>query len=318
MSINLMVSLTVLGAICFYKEINLSSLGAEWTRINKPILVFVVISSAAVHIFVGAHKMWQIMRAMGVDISYGEALRVRLGAGPLRLLTPLKAGELVNILYFWRHKEMPFARASGGVILDKGLNMVGAIYWLLLGLILLPGLSSLSQTLLVAALAVFYIVFFFYVPLHNLTLRIARGVHPRIGRLAEGLLAPFREFSPGKKLYFLVYGLLFNLRPLVVCFLLFSAYKISTDMPQILARTSVAILAGHTPGTLVGMGPRELVLCEMFSGLAPKEIILTVGFLMTLTVHVIPMIIGIPWVSWFLRRLASNNQVIDVVQQVPA
>jgi hypothetical protein len=65
------------------------------------------------------------------------------------------------------------------------------------------------------------------------------------------------------------------------------------------------MLAGHTPGTFVGMGPREWALTEMFASSAPKGIVLTVGLLLTLTVHIIPMLLGLPWVSWFLRRLAT-------------
>jgi len=312
--VHLAMSLVILVAIYFYKKIDIGTLRAELEKINGTVLLITIIFSAAIHIFIGAHKLWRIMCAMGIDITYSEALKVRLGAGPLRLLAPLDAGELVNILYFCRHKNMPLGRASGAMVLDKGLNLIGITYWLLLGLILLPGLSSLKQILLVAILGASYIAFFFCIPLHNLVVHITTRLHPKIGRFTEGLLAPFREFSPAKKLYFLFYGLFFSLRPLVVCFLLFYVYGISMKTVQILIGASVAIIAGHIPGTLVGIGPREWVISEVFSGVASTEVILSVGIMMTLTVHIIPMILGIPWVPWLVKRLALSNQVRELRQ----
>jgi len=313
--ISLAISLGILAYICVRKRISFDTLGAEWAKIDQTILVATIIFSAIIHIFVGAHKLWRIMHAMGVEITYGEMLLVRLGAGPLRFLVPLKAGELVNVLYFYRHKEMSFGRASGAVIFDKGLNMIGTTYWLLLGVTLLPGLSSMLQTLFIGGLGLSYILFFFCVPLHDFVIRAAGRLHAKVGQFAAGVLAPFKEFSAAQKIYFLLYGLVFTLRPLVVCFLLFYAYGITIGIIEVLARASVAILAGHMPATVVGMGAREWAVSEMFSEFASKEIALSVGLLMTLTVHIIPMMLGVPWLGLFLKRLAKKESA-EVVSNV--
>jgi len=315
--VHLAMSLAILAAIYFYKKIDVGTLRAEWEKINGAALVITIVFSAAVHIFVGAHKLWRILSAMGVDITYGEVLKVRLGAGPIRLLAPLDAGELVNILYFCRHEKMPLGRASGAMVLDKGLNLIGITYWLLLGLILLPDVSSLQQIVLVAALGVSYIAFFFCVPLHNSFVRVATRLHPKVGRFTEGLLAPFREFAPVTKLYFLFYGVLFSLRPLVVCFLLFYMHGVRINAIQVLTGASIAIMAGHIPGTVVGMGPREWVISEVFSGVASTEVILSVAIMMTLTVHVIPMIVGVPWVLWFIKKTTLRNQASEHRKTTP-
>jgi len=304
------VSLAILTAIFFYKRIDVGPLRTALGRINGPILAATIICSVLIHIFVGAHKLWRIMCAMGVDISYGETLKVRLGAGPLRLLVPLDVGEVVNVLYFFRRKKMPLGHASGAIALDKGLNLIGVTYWLLLGLIVLPSRSSPSKMLLTVALGVLYIGVFFWVPLHNFAVRAAGTVHPKLGRFVEGLVAPLREFPAAKKLYFLLYGFLFNLRPLAVCFLLFRAHGVHAGAVRTLTGASLAILAGHIPGSLVGIGPREFVFLEAFTSAAPSEVIFSVALMMTLTVHIIPMVAGIPWLPWFVKELAQSSRAV--------
>lgn len=308
--ISIAISFGILIGICVYKKIRFDGLAGAWSEIDKTVLVFTIVFSALFHIFVGAHKLWKIMCAMGVDMSYGESLLVRLGAGPLRFIVPLKTGTVVNILYFYRHKQMPLGRSSGAVVFDKGLNLIGMTYWLLFGLILLPNFGSTPRRLFVAGAGVFFVLLFFCGPIHELAIRISQRMHSKAGDLAEGVLSPFREFSVKKKLYFLFYGLFFTARPLLVCLFLFKAYDVHIKMTDIVARAMFAMFAGHVPGTLLGMGPRELVVSEMFSGFTSKEIALSVGILMTLTIHVIPILLGIPWVPWFLKRLALNRNEI--------
>jgi hypothetical protein len=73
-------------------------------------------------------------------------------------------------------------------------------------------------------------------------------------------------------------------------------------------RASIVILAGHVPGTFVGIGTRELVVSNIFAGFASKQILLGIGMWMTMLIHVIPMSLGIPWSFWFLRRILIKRK----------
>ena len=307
LALSLAVSAAMIAFLWFYKGIHLDALVSEWNRADKWILAAVIVLSAAFHIFIGAHKMWMVLRTMRVNIGYGEALQVRLGGGPLKTVVPLEAGELINVLYFWHHKKMPFGRASGAMIFDRGLNLIGTSLWLLVGLILLADLGSEWQTVLLIGAGAAYGLFFFFTPLHNLLVRVASRLMPKLGRFFEGILAPFREFTVGQKLFFMAYGAFFQIRSLVVCYCLFWAYGVEVDIRHAIGYTAMAVLAGHMPGVVMGAGPREAAIVELFSAYAPADVLLSVGLLMTLSVHAIPIFLGIPWVAWFLKRLLKKE-----------
>lgn len=308
LAVSIALSAGILAILWLYNGVRFDRLLIEWNRAEKGILAAVIVLSAAFHVFVGAHKLWFVLRSMGLLITYRETLLVRLGAGPLRVFVPLKAGEFLNILYFWYHKRMPFGRASGASVFDRGLNLIGAAFWLMIGLVLLPETwPSAWRMPLIAGVIAAYLVLFFCTPLHGLLVRLARPVHPKVGRLVEGMLAPFREFSGPRKLVFTAYALVFQLRPLIVCYFLFRAYGVSLDPVRVLAYGSLAIFAAHVPGFIVGMGPREAVIVTMFASNAPAETLLSIGLLLTFSVHVIPMLLGLPWMTWFLRHLRRHG-----------
>lgn len=92
-----------------------------------------------------------------------------------------------------------------------------------------------------------------------------------MGKLIAQILVPFREFSRSQKMYFLLYGFVFSLRPLMVCLLLFWGYGIHLNMLEVFPRASLAMVAGHLPFTFLGLGARELVICETFSKITTKR-----------------------------------------------
>jgi hypothetical protein len=306
-ALGLVISLAMLAVLWFYKGIRVDALRQAWDQADKMILLVTIVLSAAFHHFLGAHKQWCVLRAMGVDIPYVEALFLRLGSGPLRNLVPLEAGELVNIVYFWRHKQMRFGRASGAMIFDRGLNIIGTSFWLLVGLIALADVGREWQALLLIGAGAAYGVFFFFTPLHDLVVRMAGRLVPKAGRFFEGVLAPFREFSVRQKFFFMAYGAFFQLRSLAVCYCLFRAYGVAPTLAHTVGYVPMAVLAGHMPGVVMGAGPREAAIMFLFADYASAEVLGSVGALMTLSVHAIPIFLGIPWVWWVLKRLAKKE-----------
>ena len=306
MTLALLASIGTLLIVCSRNSVTLAKLAEAWSGVNKPLLSAVILGAAALDIFIGSDKLWRILRAMRAALTFPEVLRFRLGSGLPRVLFPLKSGEALNILFFHRHKRMPLGRASGAVFFDRGLNLVGATFWLLIGILIANDIVLHQQILLCLGFGAAYVVFFFLTPLHTVLIKIAGRIHVKLGRFAAGLLAPFKEFSPRKRLFFLSYGLLSRTRPLLVCYLLFTAFGIAPDPERFIAYTSIAIFAGHLP-TTAGSGPREAAIVLLFAGTAPSNVLLSIGLLMTITVHVVPMMIGFPWIPWFLRRLVGRE-----------
>ncbi len=322
-ALSLLLSGVILAVLWFWKGVRLDAVVRQWRGADHVLLAAVLVLSTLFHVFVGAHKLWCVLRAMGLEIPYREALAVRLGAGPLRILVPLSAGEFLNVFYFWRHRRMAFGRASGASVFDRGLNILGALFWLLAGLAVLPeawpdawprtwtvpglGLALPIKGTLFALVLGGYLLFFFCTPAHGWAVRVARRVHPKAGRLAEGVLAPLREFPLRTKLFFTAYAVVFQVRPLVVCYALLRAYGAPVDLVHVIAYMSVAVLAAHLPGFAVGMGPRETAMATLFAPYASADTLLSVGLLQTFMVHVIPIFVGLPWMWWFLKRLVRRE-----------
>jgi len=318
------VSAAVLGVLWFANDLDAGALARAFDQVSAAQLLAICAASALFHIFVGAHKSQCVLRSMGVPIGFREALAVRLGADPLRLLLPLRSGELAQMLYFWARKDVALSRASGLAIFDRGLNLFGALFWLALGVALLPeplrwlqaatGCSDalvlrIAMMLLVAVVAV---IIFLWAPLSKPATAAVSRVSARLGRVLQGMTAPLDELSPWRKVFFLAYGIVFQTRPLLVCWALLWAHGVAVDLDRLLARASVAVLAGQLPGTMAGAGPRETALVELLDdGVTAPEVLLSVGLWMTLAVNVIPMLLGLPWTLWFVRSLRRPGRSVE-------
>ena len=306
LGVSVLISVAILFLIVKIQKIDFSAIAREWEKADKALLVCIIVLSALFHIFVGAHKLWMVLRTMGVDISFREMILIRLGGGPLRVILPFKTGELVNIVFFWRHKNMRFGQSSGAIVFDKGLNFIGIIFWFLVGISFMLGETPAKQILFAIGSGGAYLFFFFCTPIHDSIVRLVSHV-PKVGGFTAGVLSPFREFPVHRKVFFLAYGLFFQLRPLVVCYFLFRVYDVGARAVHVLIYTSFAILSGHIPGPIAGLGPREVVIVKLFKDYAADDILFSVGLLLTFSVHLIPMFLGIPFVPWFLYRLKNGS-----------
>lgn len=283
------------------------SLCQSWRGASWPYLAAAALWSVAVHVTTSTDKLWRVLAAMGLPMAWRQVLRIRLGSGPLRILLPVDAGDLTNIVFLNRNENLRLDAASGAILFDRGLNLIGTTFWLLAGLALLKAESPAPRALLLGAIGVAYGLFLFSGALQDLAISGARAVHPRLGRFMEGALCPFRQFGARKKVFFCAYGILFQTRPLVVAWLLFAAYGIHLPMGEFVAWITLAMFAGHLP-TAMGMGPREAAVVYLFSGVAPPAVLLSIGILLTLLTHALPMAVGLPWIYWYIHAMVRGKQ----------
>ena len=304
------VSVGVLLLLAGKAQVRLGTIGEHLSRAHWGILAGTLLFSAVFHMLVGADKWWRILRALGAKVAYGEVFRVRLGSDPIRFAAPLKAGELVNALHFGKLESLGFSRAAGSVFFDKALNLFGAVFWLYVGFAALakaPMLWELAVHLLVG-LAVLALLC--SSRLRWAMVAVAGRVHSKLQRFGSGVLSAFEEFSPSQKAGFLAYGILFQLRPLLVCALMLLAFQPDgapiPTLRQFLAYGSVVVLMGNIP-SMGGIGPREAAVVEMFQEFADPATLLTVGLAMSLAVQVLPAILGIPWMFPLLKSATEFN-----------
>jgi len=321
------VSLAILAMLAWKTGVRLEAVGSSFRAVNWQVLAATCAFSAAWHIFLGADKWWRIMRAQGANLGFWEVCRVRLGSDPIRFTLPLKSGELVNAFYFGRNEALGFSRAAGSIAFDKCLNLFGTIFWLYVGIVAMAKAPAVSQLALHTAVGAAVLVLLWVGPVRRLGAGIAAAIHPRLGRLATGVLSGFEEFSTLQKLGFLLYGIVFQIRPLVVVALLFHAFH-PAQIPstvQFLAFGSIVVLMSNVPLTVAGIGPREAALTLLFADFADPAVRMSIGLMMSFTIHIIPMILGVPLMFPLIRSLALQNVVteeaaakVDSVAPIPA
>ena len=307
LALSVLVSAGILAALIHMSELSFAALRDVWGRVDGALLVVLVVLSVLCHVLMGTDRMRRVFAEMGVKLSIGEALALRVGGDPLRFLLPAQSGLVLDAMYFWRYRGVPLDRTSGTLAFDVGLNFAGTVIWLAVGTLALGGgpwwLAPWAAAALVALLGVFLVS-----GLHDLCVKVTARVHHRLERVARGVLAPFREMPLSRRIFFLGYGVIFQARWPAACYLLFSAAALEPGPAEVVTYTCLALVAGQVPITFHGIGARETVFATAFSHLAPASTLVTLGLALTIIMQAIPMLAGAPLVPWYLSRIARRGQ----------
>jgi uncharacterized protein (TIRG00374 family) len=309
MGLAILVSVAVLVVLGWKTGVRMDALVEQFRRVNWAVLAATLAFSVSWHALVGTDKWWRILRGQGADVGYWEVFRVRMGSGPIRFATPFKVGEVVNALYFARLNSFGFSRAAGSIVFDKAINFFGLLFWMYVGLAVMATTPRIEHLAIHVAVGATVLVFFAVRPVRRAAMIVAGKIHPKLGRLAAGVLSAFEEFSTAKKIGFLLYGIVFQFRDLVVCWLLFLAFHPDRfpSVEEVMVYGSLVILMGSVPLTVSGIGPRETALVLLFSGHASNATLLSIGLMMSLSIHVAPAIVGIPWMLPLLRAVTRRD-----------
>ena len=299
-------SAATVAALLWGRELPLEAVLRAWEGAAPGPLLAAVAVAAISQIGLGPDKLRRVVQASGGALSWRTAAAMRLGAGPLRLVTPFRAGGLADIAFLHKHAGLPAARAAGCLSFDRGLNLLGLLLWLLVGLLLIGGGAVAvlgAAAALAAVLAVFWVP-----PLHGLAEGLAARLPPRLRGPALGLIAPFTQLAPRRRAGLLVYGLAYQTSPPAVCWLLLDALGHPLDIARAMAYTSLSMLAGQLPGPLAGIGPREAALLAMIGPSTPDEVVLAAGLLLSSLISLMPRLVGLPWLPWYLHRVAAGGE----------
>lgn len=305
-------SVVVLVVLFMKIDIRWEEVRDQWRRIHLPMLGLAIGVSLFWHVVLGADKWYRILKRLGARVTWWEVFSVRLGSDPVRFAAPFKSGEIVNAAYLYQKGYLDFPRACSSIAFDKVLNFLATIFWLMVGMATISFahiswkpemMSKLGVMLLVGAGCMGLLVF---EPFRLLLARVAGRIHPKLGRLFDGGLAPFREMTVRQKCFFLLYGVFFLLRPLILLYLLFVSFGVQPSINEVIAFGSVAVLMSNVPLTQAGIGPREAAIVWLFSHYVNQEAMLvSIGLLMSFAIHIAPALLGIPLAPRVLRASAA-------------
>lgn len=299
------VSLAIMAALFQAEALPFEAVLQAWGRAAPGPVLAALAVAAICQIGVAPDKLRRVVLASGGALSWRTAVAMRLGAGPLRLATPLRAGGLADALFLNKYGGLSVTGAAGCLAFDRGLNLLGLLSWLLAGLLLIG--DGLASALVAAAALAAVLAVFLLTPLHALAERIAGLIHPRLHGLTRSLLTPFARMAPGPRLGLLAYGVAYQSNPFVVCWLLFQGVGYPLSAGQAMAYTNLSMLVGQLPGPLAGIGPREASLIVLVGPQAPEDAVLAAGLLLSFFISLMPLAVGLPWLPWYLHRVASDR-----------
>jgi len=310
------VSLLILTILCWKTGIRVERVVTHLRQVRVFWLGVAFLLSALMHILAGAHKWYLILRGIGCDVTYVEVLFVRMGTDPIRFALPFKSGELSNILYFSRTGRLRVAESASWVLFDKALNLGGTLFWLVVGL-LAARVERGQIPWPVVATGIVLLLPLVSSHFRRLGAAVAERTHKKLGRIARQILLTFDRISPRRKVGLVAYGIGFQLRPLIVCYLLMVGFggQLATrpGPAEMLASGSIVALASNVPLTYWGTGPREAALVQLFKHhlAVPghEAVLVAIGVLMCAAIHMVPAVIGLPLLGSFLNALSAGRAV---------
>lgn len=235
-----------------------------------------------------------VMGGLGIPISMRESTSMILACFTLSTFTPSKGGDIARA-WFLRGRA-PMSTVLGSVLAERILDVLTLLAFCFIGALSFRWrtLSILSGLLLAGGIAVVAGLLFLRFP-------YPAKIRPKIERGLEALRVLIRR--PGLLGGVLAFTLLNWLASFVQVWLFYRSLG-ATGVPfgRVCAVLPVAIFVGLLPVTIAGMGTRDAVLIRLLAAQATPAVSLGVGMLYSLCGYWIPGIVGIPFLSWAMRR----------------
>lgn len=253
----------------------------------------------------GTLRWLGVLRAQGVRLPYGTALRAVLMANVLNSFLPSKGGDVVKAAYLRDHGGLTLG--VGTVVLERLIDL------LMLGLLGLAGflLSGVGWGLLAGGVLVALVagVFFLAVLLPVDRLPLPLTVRSKL----HGLSSVFRLWLRCPSAVVQTVGCslaVWSAAALTVCCLV-SAFDLPLDWSVAYALFPLCVIAGLVPVTVSGVGTRDAVFVEllMLHGVSLEGATL-VGLGYTVFAYWLLSLLCLPAVGWQLaawRRLGRST-----------
>lgn len=269
-----------------------------------------VLFSLLINIFLGAEKWRRILAAMGCRLPFKEVLSIRTGCIPFKILLPLKSSELLKAVYLDRRKKLSFARSVSSLLLDKVLNLFVIIPIAVIGLTFVEMADAHeSRNILLFVLLLILLIVYSAFFRHGL-IGIATRIHPRLNGVAGDLLSGFADVGAGEKTILILYSLIYQSSEFVNAYILLKAVGVTVPFFYLMGIIPVIMVINNLPVTVLGLGTREVAIVYFFSEFGPSASLLSGGLLISLVVHVLPVLIGLLFIQSFHTYLTMKDDAL--------
>ncbi|MCM8786787.1 MAG: flippase-like domain-containing protein [Candidatus Omnitrophica bacterium] len=279
----------------FYK-IDVKKIIEVLSKSNLTLIFLAIAISLSINIFFGAYKWRKILCVLDYRLSYWEALIIRSGFLPFKIISPLKSSELIKAFWLNKKKDIEFGKALSSLLFDRILNLLVTI-----------GIFLIALVLTRLQISYFFIFFLFFGMvsfllfnrLRDAILNIVKKIHLKLYEFVEQLFSSFNETSLKEKILLLFYSIIYQFSEFLNTYILFLAVGVRIPILAILLYTPIVMIVNQLPISILGLGTREALLVFLFSKFGPISSLLGGGLLISLIEHILPVVFGL----FFIRKL---------------
>lgn len=253
---------------------------------------------------VGPFKWRRVVAAVGPNLSFREALLVRLGSQPIRSLAPLKSGEAASVLYLNRVHGVELDVAASTSLFEKAVNLWATIALMLAGLAL--QLTGAVSHLALAAIGLWVWLPFLRGPWRALVVVLDRRFG-RPGRFAGRLLRAFVALPSAELARQLPLALLFTGLEVLSAWILLWGLGVSAPFGVVLVVVPLSFFLNNIPAFVLGIGIREALFVVAMAPLADSAVLFSLGICVSFFEYILPTLVGLLLVRSFLARLTAHG-----------
>jgi len=315
------VSLAVTGVLLFFifRRIELDNVLFYWEEAAPFPLLLILPISFITNCLLAAWKWKYILGRLGLTLSGGEALLVKMGGLPLKSLLPFRSGEATRVVYLKRRYGFSAVKSAGSVIIELFFNIIAYVLIIIGGCLFLnvnPRGLLYAAFIFLGAGALFALL---------ITLPSSRALGGRLLaaipslRLRGGLKTLFRLhrfFSLRQILTTAGFSLLIQAGKILSFYLIMLSLDLSLPPRAYFIFLPLSILIATVPVTFLGIGLREGSLTTLLVDFcaAPAAGVLGGAFLFSLGEYIFPMLLGLFWTGPFTARIFRKNQTINAAE----
>ena len=288
--------------VLLLRAVPLDALGHDLSTAELPLVALAFAVSLTHRHLMGADKWRRTVSALGMPLGFGHGLFVWLGSYPVRELLPLRSGDLAKAYYLWRRFDYPFDRVVSTLVFDRACNVLGIFTVLVIGLALSSTQVPLGLAPLPVLVAAGLVLLLVSARARDLVLWPFGRLGRRAARVAEGLLAAWREIPGRGKAHLTLYAVAYQLSKVLILYLLFGSVGVEVPPGALVLLTGLAMLATNTPVTISGIGTREASILIFFAPFGERSALLAAAVLFTVCELIVPMLVALPFTWPFLAR----------------
>jgi glycosyltransferase 2 family protein len=247
-------------------------------------------------VFVHTDRLQRLLRAVGCDPGWRRMIEMRMGAMPPALILPMKSGDFLRAFYLKNQTGLPLMRGMALMTAEKTLGLCANLTLFAVGAMMLgKGFMNAYAAAAAAAAAALFAI----------SVYLIENGFTRPGRVAEEQTVP--RPPPAFYAFIYLYSVFTLGSEIIMTLLVFAMLGIPAPAIEILYYLPLIQILTLLPISVRGIGVRENGYVYFLQAFAPKSVLVFAGLAVSVTIYIIPTILGFFFMHGFLKKCMINE-----------